>query len=377
MGNSVGIFVVLDHEQVREDPDPQNADGTAVFAHQAGEPLTGKVLIEVKKRTKGDQVKLFLAGKEKIYTKHKNRRVTDVRNVIQIGADLADMRNRWVKKGNYSFPFSLDMPETLPSSMSYGDARKSACRVQYEISAGMGKAKIERFFRVASAPFQDIKVPCFIEPKTERIKSLGFLDVGTVTFGASVNDTQVGRGNEIDVAIACRNNSTVDIRSVEFKLIELVSYSSHDESFERKISLREMKHIHMPGLITTKVTRDDVLISQSSRGQNDINEQIFEALLSEHNVVKVKIPTVSCLRSKKVTGYILQLIFFQLTVGPRLLRWGYCQGFPLHQDQTHDGGFRGERISQDSHSHWEPASVSQLRARLSRCPVSRTTKASS
>jgi hypothetical protein len=260
----------------------------------------GTVIIQVKKRMQGGQVKLFGSGKEKVYSRHHGKRVTNERNLLQVMASLADMRNQWVERGNYSFEFRIDMPESLPSSMGWGDDRHG-CHVRYKISAGMGRHTTEKFFCVASAPLPDVKVPCFIEPKTETIKSMGFLNTGSVTFGASVDDTQAGRGQQIDVALACVNNTTIDIRSVEIKLVELITYSSHGQSYVRKLPLLMMKHVEMPGLDIEKTSREMVLLNRGLPNVAHITscDQIYQALYSGDNAVRITIPKVrSCQQSR-------------------------------------------------------------------------------
>ena len=331
MGNSIKISIHLDHENAAQ-PHPSGkmrattqfsncawcicahrdltfitpaADGTFGIL-RAGEPLLGTVIIQVKKRVKGDLVKIVASGKKTVYTRRKKKRPANEHNVLNVEAKLSDMRNQWVQPGNYSFQFRIDMPDSLPSSMSWDDKRHG-CSVRYKISAGMGKHTTDdMFFRVASAPMSDVKVPCFIEPKTETIKSLGFLNTGSVTFGASVNNTQAGRGQEIDISFACVNNTTIEIRSVEIKLVELITYSTREQSYVRKIPLLVMKNVEMPGLRTEKTSREMILQNQRSPNAAHITscDQIYQALTSTDNGVRITIPKVRIDRVNKVGHHI-------------------------------------------------------------------------
>lgn len=274
----------------------------------------------------GGQLKLFASGTERTQTRHKQKVVTNERNLLQVVANLSDMTNQIVKPGNYSYPFSIDIDSSLPSTMSWGET-KHGCRIQYKISAGMGKFTAERSFILASVPIPDAKVPCFIEPKSESIKSMGLLKVpGSVTFGASVNDTHVGRNNEIDVSIACINNTTIDIRSVEIKLVELITFSSKETSFDQKLTLLEMKKVEMPGLMTAKTTRASVVTNEQSPEEvlMSTNHQIYEALTSAENFIRIGIPGVSYCSafifssSRAHVSHSFQIL---CTESPRYLCW--------------------------------------------------------
>lgn len=261
------------------------------------------MIVQVKKRVKGDVVKLFAHGMEKVYTKHNKKIVTTDRNLLQAAATLIDMRDTWMKPGRHKFPFVITIPSSLPSSMCLGD-QKHGCRIHYKISACMGSVGTDRFFRIASTPVQDIKVPCFVEPKTEEVKSMKLLNVGSVTFGASVNDTQVGRGQDINVSVACINNATTEIKSVDIKMVEMVVFSAHGQSYDNKICLLEMKKIDLPGLITAKTSRDLVKQSQRENRSTETDmlsrEQMFHMLVSGESAVRITIPKV---RVSSVTVY--------------------------------------------------------------------------
>ena len=80
--------------------------------------MSGKVIVRVNKRVKGDHVRLFVAGKEKVFTRQNGSRLSNERFLMQAAVDLSDMSNKQVKRGTYSFPFIIALPPSLPSTMS-------------------------------------------------------------------------------------------------------------------------------------------------------------------------------------------------------------------------------------------------------------------
>lgn len=274
------------------------------MAAQAGQPLTGTVVLQLKKRARLDIVKLFVTGEEVVVSQNNGRTRRDERSLLHVVNHLADMRNQWVERGTYPFEFAVNLSELLPSSMKWGDPKRGCC-VRYRIAASVGMHSTKKDFSVISAPLQNIKIPCFIEPKTETIKSMGLLNAGCVTFGACVDNTQVGRGQEIDVSLACLNNTTVAIRSVEVKVVEMIRCWPSTKAICQKIPLLEVKNVDMPGLVKSKRSRRTIKENQQKPDYTHAFacDLIYQALTSGENILTVVIPMVRNI-SQSVTRYI-------------------------------------------------------------------------
>ena len=67
------------------------------------------------------------------------------------------------------------------------------------------RLKKEIIFEVRSAPLPNEKVPRAIEPTSFKLTSMGLFDAGLVTIGASIPDSRVGRGEDLEIHLACRN----------------------------------------------------------------------------------------------------------------------------------------------------------------------------
>jgi hypothetical protein len=122
-----------------------------------------------------------------------------------------------------------------------------------------------------------------VEPTSIPIKTI-FLNRGSVVLGASVDNTQVGRGQELFIRLACQNNSAVDILSVRITIQEHIHWSAHDAKRRETITLLATKNIYLPGLSTNKKTKQTCYDSQSDQNT------IYEALTSGQNQVRLFLP---------------------------------------------------------------------------------------
>jgi hypothetical protein len=267
------------------------------LVHQAGEALTGKVIVDVKKRMRGERVMLTIFGKEKVVIhpggKHK-RRFKSERLLFTVSLPLREYpSNEMIQPGRHTFPFSVQLPASLPSSTEYGSS-KSGLRIQYKTIGSIGKLQTKRFFSMQSAPLPLEKVPVIVRPTSFKLNSMGIFKKGTCTIGASVEDSQVGRGNVLRIHLACSNDSTETIRRVELKLVEAQQWKTFPVEFQRSalVVLKEMKKIDLPGLDKDKKKRQEVRRSISDpSSQETTYSTIFEALASRDNLVQLKVPT--------------------------------------------------------------------------------------
>jgi hypothetical protein len=268
------------------------------LAHQAGEALTGKVIVDVKKRIRGDRVMLTIFGKEKVIirTGGKSKRTfRSERLIFTVSLPLREYsRSEIIQPGNYAFPFSVQLPASLPSSTAYPGNSKLGLRIQYKMIGSIGQLETKRYLYIQSAPLPREKVPAIVRPTSFTVNSMGLFKKGTCTIGASVEDSQVGRGNILRIHLACSNDSTETIRRVELKLVEAKQWKTFPVVRQRSAALvlKEMKNIDLPGLDKDKKNRREVRRSNSDRSlQETTYSTIFEALASRDNLVQLKVPT--------------------------------------------------------------------------------------
>jgi len=284
MGNSASLGIVLD-------------DGPAYRA-QAGQPLRGKIVLHLAKRTRGDEpVQFVLYGKEKTVVGSGSTRAANQRQFFHVNLHLSQGSSSAADRapGTYTFPFTVHLPTSLPSSTTFG----GNIRIQYKMEARAGRLEQKQFLFVTSAPLLDDRVPVRIHPAEFPIKRAGLLSKGSVVLGASVSDTHVGRGNRFDLHLACRNESSADISKVSIKIVEHISWwvdpnSSRRRSHERV--LLESDDVHLPGLDRDRKPAKEVKRrkhNQPERDQAILYEEILEVLNSGLSKITLRVPVES------------------------------------------------------------------------------------
>lgn len=301
MGNAI-LSIELKNEEV----EPGESTRRRCQASQnklefrAGKQLTGQVLVDIKDRIFwGGDLTVHALGIEKATITNGKKRPQTYHNervFFRATKKLANLtgKPRSSRGNKYSFPFSISLPESLPETFSHG-TRDNGCLVEYSLCASVRKFQSSCKFDVTSSPMSDIRVPCFMEPTTENIRSMGVKPCGSITFGAGVNDTHIGRGNVMELSLACRNNSTASIEHIDVKLVELIRWKVRSRSEQTKTILLNVTDLNLPGLSKAKMDRSQVRDSQ--RQGVDVNsrnyEAIYESLRSSENHVRLEIPTTA------------------------------------------------------------------------------------
>lgn len=243
----------------------------------------------------GQEVLLFVKGKEKTSVKRGKHTRFASRVLFQVRVSLRDAQHASFTAGTFSFPFSVDLPDSLPSSAHFG-GRPNECSVQYKCVAQMGRAREELSFSVASADMQNVRVPCFLEPTTQEVKSMGILLKGSISCGAGVENTYIGKGQQVALSVACRNDTTVDIERVCYKVVESI-YWKCNEGYTCRLKkvLVPMTELNLPGLVKRRKSksefRQDQRAGPGALRQSNYRE-IYEELSSGQNLVWIQIPPV-------------------------------------------------------------------------------------
>jgi hypothetical protein len=265
-------------------------------AHQAGKALTGKVNVVVKRLMKSERVMLTIFGKEKVIIrtgggKHQHTKAAE-RLVFTVSLPLRESSpNDTIRPGSYAFPFSVQLPASLPTSTAYPGTSRLGLRIQYKMIGSIGRLQTKRYLSIQSAPLPHVKVPAIVRPTSFDLNSLGLFKKGTCTVGASVEDSQVGRGNTLRIHLACSNDSTETIRRVELKFVQAIQWNVVSHQRNASLVLKEMKNIDLPGLEKDKKNRMEVRRSNSDPSvQETTFSTIFEALASRDNLVLLPVP---------------------------------------------------------------------------------------
>ncbi len=150
------------------------------------------------------------------------------RNIIEMALPISSPEGggEVMNAGSYSYPFEFQLPISLPSTMKvYGGHDGGKCEVKYKVEAvikragswGGGKEE-EVEVPIMAAPPSSEPVGYFVQPVTRPIKTCCCFNRGDVTFGANVDDTRVGCGESMKVDFGCKNESGIEIETVQGEL---------------------------------------------------------------------------------------------------------------------------------------------------------------
>jgi hypothetical protein len=325
MGNSLAsnqgpkatFSILLDHEQPGKN-----------VAFVAGHSLTGRLVVHVRQKLPPSTFVLHLVGKEKtkVYSKNENsdsesrkpsgQTFFGERTIISVNLVLRQDARGPITPNLYSMPFEIMLPNTLPCTMEDGgyqnkftlDAMNhipSGWKIQYKLSASAtfhGKRPIcklgQRYVNIASAPLPDEQVPALIEPASHKVASIGLfkgMSKGVLTIAAKVLDVHVGRGLEVQLFLAVRNDSTKNIEQVHASLIEEIRWNARGRWSSKKIAVSSLGILNLPGILRPKQDKGVVRQQLSDgRGVSQVTynhlDGIYRDLCNQENLVKIPIP---------------------------------------------------------------------------------------
>jgi hypothetical protein len=262
---------------------------------------------------------------------------------------------KWgIPAGTYIFPFSIPIPITLPSSTYYptNDNRKRSkmrFRIQYKMTATLqvspgasGAVQTTRYVWIRAARFQDEepreKIPCVLEPVAHEIISSGFFSKkGTFLFAAAVEDCRItnennsnvpiddgtaarennSSGSGIDLHIACRNDSNIDVSNVIIKVLEKLTWgttaaAAANQHIDKRTgavrsittlkqtdtnTLYVLNNVKFPGLarkervsVLKSIFHGIVGTNSTSSIIQQLQRQIYEDIRSGENLIHINLP---------------------------------------------------------------------------------------
>jgi hypothetical protein len=268
----------------------------------AGNPLYGKVVAKVKSQLPPTRIIVFFIGKEKsrVVYKRGNRSgvVYGQRTICSASLVLREKGHSPINPGTYVFPFQICLPSSIPSSM-HGTSQngRSNWKIQYKMHVcahgnGSRVDKLgERYVTIASAPLPNERVPALILPKSYRVESFG-LNKGSLSVGAKVLDAHVGRGVNLEIFLASRNDATVSIHRVQVCLIEEATFSARGRSNSARCIIAELPDVDLPGIVRGKQSPDHVRQHMRGGGSADM-EGIYQDLESRANKISMPVPLSS------------------------------------------------------------------------------------
>ena len=224
-----------------------------------------------------------MIGKEKVMRRMK-------RQICRVDLTLQQFEGT-VKKGVYSFPFKIDLPASLPASTKFppGQSTSKGFRIEYKIVAGIHKVLQEELpFHILSAPLSGEPVQYMFQPAALELKAAGMIGKGRVSVGASIINSHVGRGEKLNLHLACRNDSTAEIQRVEIKLLEELEWG---KSGRETITHLHHRDVSLPGLDKQRVSRSELINQRADpTSASACYQEIFQDLVSGENCIPLSIP---------------------------------------------------------------------------------------
>ena len=195
--------------------------------------------------------------------------------------------------------------------------------------AKLGEFRLERTINISSAFLSADCVPCIAQPTTIPLKSFGILQKGSITIGASVANSQVGRGQILLVAVASRNDAAVDIDRVQVKLVELITYQAQGQKAVHKKELLVLKNVDVPALNKTRKSLSEIRNRQQFRNSLEATyQEMYRDLLSADNQVALEIPASA---QNTYNGRLVQIVhYLKVTFYTKALVENPSTKIPIH-----------------------------------------------
>jgi len=279
----------------------------------AGKTLSGSVYAKATSNIRAVRVEAYITGKERTRVRYtetttdsngNSRRHTRYRNaersICRMSVNLGQVEN--VQAGaQHRFPFRIELPHDLPSSM-HMERNGGYSRIDYKFKAHVGgHYKVEQLFNVMSAPLSMQPVANLVPPIVRDVRSCGCFRMGTITFGARVANTRIGRGETAIVDFACKNQSRQKIISVVVEIKEDVRWNAghHREYAEKILATKTFKRTERWGEMSKEEVKAQV---ESWRNNTDTHrdrkqqalQMIHKAIFDGENRAMLNVPTSAC-----------------------------------------------------------------------------------
>jgi hypothetical protein len=145
-----------------------------------------------------------------------------------------------IPHGLYEFPFTIELPSSLPGSVSFNPKCQSGFSLSYTMLASTGhtngKSKdihVQPRAAATNTTTTATVIPCTIPPTLHKIKVMRTIQKGYIALAAKVDNTVLSSSQkeeegdffDLNLSLSCRNLSTVSIKSVELALVERLSWT--------------------------------------------------------------------------------------------------------------------------------------------------------
>jgi len=202
---------------------------------------------------------------------------------------------RRIGKGVYAVPFAVLLPRTLPSSLNLGKNRDRNGRfeIAYNLKVKMGREYTHDMpFNVKAAPLPSSTKSQWSLPTQYRMNPVigPAGSSGNIVVGAMVQNHSVGRGDNLAIFLACRNDSGIDIKCIEIQIVEYVRWTlgKIQDTKDTYSVLKSVKSLALPS--SCKPCSNSEIGKRSPKA---LNRYCLEELKRRHEPVFITVPTTA------------------------------------------------------------------------------------
>lgn len=166
--------------------------------YSAGDRVDGVVYFNSKDDCQCRTIQLNIVGSEYLMFKSRGKKIYR-RPIVDITVDLARFEGQKVRKGQYEYPFSIDLPHGLPSSINRISNPQFDVDLQYAVEVSMER-KAPTFTFKSAATLRDSRTifirrkprplnmvdPIFLPPSSRSLDAAGCFNRGHVTVAMSI-----------------------------------------------------------------------------------------------------------------------------------------------------------------------------------------------
>ncbi len=230
-----------------------------------GEALEGTVYCEVfKDKIDCDNVTIEFVGQEKTQVryesgsgKHRHTHYAhQTADIIRANYFLHQCNDKYIYKGRYEFPFSIQLANSLPPSFYHGESGHYA-QIVYSLEARLHRYGALSWDVKNVVPLtmygnnaQIIPNPVCIEPVTTRVKYWCCIDKGAMSLGTKVNSATIRAGDNAVVDFAVYNNSEATVKAIVVAASTRIGVQAgiHSASMtlsviDKRIDKQDLKHV--------------------------------------------------------------------------------------------------------------------------------------
>ena len=224
------------------------ADCTREQAFNAGSVINGNVILCLDKAKKIDQVDLSFSGKSYIYVPEYEQELmkekcshadSDQEQIINLNTTLWDgCIHSSVEAGTYRYPFSIELPESLPSSFQLHSKDLHGCYIIYTIKAIVIRPK-KKSYR-AEIPITILNELNINDPSFARMQCAygkkrksgihRYLPInagGCVAMEVTTDHNGYCVGDTIAISVDITNNTKGKISSLRAALVRNIMHKDH------------------------------------------------------------------------------------------------------------------------------------------------------